>query len=66
MILDSLKIKNHLLMNNSSIGGFINGGDEGCRTPVRKPSNLTFYECSIVIKFPFFGGYVQTPKLVAS
>jgi len=36
------------------------GGDEGCRTPVRKSKNKTFYECSFVMIIPFDFVHKQT------
>lgn len=45
---------------------FLTGGDEGCRTPVRKSKNRTFYECSFVIKISSGLVYKQTWPLVAS
>ena len=43
-----------------SIDGTIYGGDEGCRTPVRKSKNKTFYECSFVMIIPFDFVHKQT------
>ncbi len=34
------------------LGFFISGGAEENRTPVRKPSGITFYGCSFIFTFP--------------